>query len=763
MGDNYYNEFNNNVNFIESHVGGNLDDSSENLKDQKEIIEDSTNDYIRLINYHNKLKEEKNKNTNYIEMLDNEKRVATYRINNAPTFVGDINYSNPIIFPKEYDPYFEYLDNKNLGSINTTIIKKKTIVNIDSANRNKLTTLKIKEYYTLNQNSLLFTNNSNTFKIDLIDADKKFMVNDKIILKGFQYYSLTYKNINFFFTNDKSYVILDLKPNFDFIIPYYDVIISIQNVSNNGENQFKNIPLSLINQRHRVVIFNYNGDLRLRFELPIIFYTNNELDQTLTSDCIITFYNIGNYPISLINANYPLSEYNLIGYHTITDVTSSYLQIKLSNNLSINQNINLQGSWNNNIFYTGTSIQIGAIETINDGFLTPNYYTIPLNKSINNVASVKLLSSEIPNVKKNINSLIQISSTMANNKLYWDNLLDSVTYSIEIPTGFYNLTQLKIIIESLVSKVKRQFIYQNNYIIDTNNITVDFNNSSSIASFYSFNIYKLPQCLYSINKFSDINNTQGNNYTIKIYHPQHNLQTGDIIFITNSTNYYYISSEYINDVNGYKIFEVINNDYYSILLTDINIINDVGDTKGGYDIQIKTYNSFRLRFDFTDTFGSIIGFNYTGSSIAITPYCGLHNNYTITNLQPYVYDITKILIYNNNVNYYNSVTDFNIYNYKYLLLQCENLNVCTNPNGPSYFYKIQLNDNVNTILYNSFVDAPIFLNPPIRSLSELTFNFIDPSGNTFNFNNIDHSFTIEITSFDNSPSNTNINTSISRL
>jgi hypothetical protein len=506
--------------------------------------------------------------------------------------------------------------------------------------------------------------------------------------------------------------------------------------------------------------------------MPIPFYTNNELDQTLASECTISFYNLGNYPISLINANFPLDQYNLTGYQIVSNVTSNYIEIGLSNNISITQAIILQGNWDNNIFYTGGSnIQIGKVTSINNGDLTPTKYRVTLNKTINNVASIRMLSSEMINIKKNITSVDQININQNNNKFYWDNLLDSTTYSITLNTGFYTIDKLIIAMETLIAEVPRNIIiFSTNSrrtasLVLFNNMTINFDTSTNISSFSSFNTYNLPGCLYSVNKQEVPASSSSNIYIITISHNNHNLHVGDQIFINNSEDYFYINASDINREEGYKISEVINNDFYTIILNNINILIDYSNTSsgGGYAITINTQNSFRLRFDFPDTFGDLIGFNYTGTNFAITPYCTIDNNYTITNKQPYTYDITKILVYNNSINLNNTFTDFNLYGYRYLLLQCENFNTSTNPNGLSYFYKFQLDNNYNTILLNRFVDAPVYLNPPIRSISELNFNFIDPNGNDYNFYNINHSFTLEITSFDNYPENTFISTSTSRI
>ncbi len=764
-----------NIEFLETHQGGNLDDSTQNFFNQKKIIKESTNDYIRLLNYNNKLNREKDQNDNFVEQLNVELNTNPYRLNTLPTTIDGVNYSNPIVYPKDYDPYFEYLHDKKLGGLNTRIVLKKNIVNVDSANRNNQSTLNVDNYLKLQPNSLVFTSNTNKFKILINDAIKKYSVGDKITLRGFKTYKSTYSDISFYFEDRKNYVIIDnFKPNFDYTIPYYDILIEIRGVTNGTSTTYNNVPISLINQLHKVQIFKINDDDRIGIVLPITFYTDNNLDNTLVSDCEIIYYNLGNYPLSLLNANLPLSDYYLTPYLPVVGVGIDYIELRLTDNISINQNIQLKGTWVNNNFFTGEDIEIGTVSSINVGYPTPSSFKIFLDKNYNNVASIKVISSEIPNILKNINAESDFKRVFrfnnaenlfvptVNNKLYWDNLLDIQTYFIEIPTGYYSFPQLAKVIEDLVSTVPRITTVQNNLYL-FNDMTVDFDEKNNIASFKSYSTYILPDCLADLNKESEGINEKGNAYVIKINHPNHNLNVGDRIFITGSIDYYDVDKSYINDTDGHLIINIINNDFYEIKLTNINLINDVGNTFGGKQIKIKTSNSFRLRFDYPDTFGSIIGFRYVGTPNAITPYCNLLNSYTVNNLDPYVYDVGKILVATNLVSQYQIFNDFDNTSNKYLLLQCTNLNTCTNPNGPPYFYKFLMNGPPNSIIYNSFVNAPVYLNPPVRFLSELEFTFVDPNGKQVNFYNRNFSLTLEIINIDNSPENTNINTFTARL
>ena len=173
------------VQFVETHVGGNQDDSIETFKNQKELINQNTNDYTRLIDYYNKLERTKDENDNYIERLDVKLNTNPYRLNTLPTTLDGINYSNPIIFPQEYDEYFEYLGEKGLGGLNTKVLLKKLFVNIDSSNRDTKSSLNLNNYLKLKDNSLVFTSNAKKFKILINDAIDKYIVGQKISLRGF--------------------------------------------------------------------------------------------------------------------------------------------------------------------------------------------------------------------------------------------------------------------------------------------------------------------------------------------------------------------------------------------------------------------------------------------------------------------------------------------------------------------------------------------------------------------------------------------------
>ena len=104
--------FSRDIKFVEKHIGGVNDDTNSNFNNQSNIITNNKSNYERMLDHFNKLDREKNKNDQYIERLDNEKFTTPYRVNNYATYVEDVNYSNPVVYPKEYDMYFDYLEKK---------------------------------------------------------------------------------------------------------------------------------------------------------------------------------------------------------------------------------------------------------------------------------------------------------------------------------------------------------------------------------------------------------------------------------------------------------------------------------------------------------------------------------------------------------------------------------------------------------------------------------------------------------------------------
>jgi len=774
-----------NINFIEKYVGGENNDNLDNFNAQSNIIANEKTDYNMIIDYYNKLERDKNQNNEYIERLDNEQSATIYRINNFPTYVDDVNYSNPIIYPKTYEPFFSYLDKKNIKSVNTQVIKKKEYLNIDSTNRVSNSSLNISKYLNVKDYGLEFQNNSSfmTIYFNTLLEKGEINPNDYIILRGFKTYTNFYQNLNFFFTNDSPTVIIDISPNFLQRISYSNVTITIEGLGiNDNSNYWKNIPYKTLNGNKNVFIGKLNSDLRLAFDLPINFYSLNQNDNVLVSPCTITFNCLGNYPINLINANTPLTSLNLSNYLIVNEVNNYYIKVLLTNTLSLTNDIPLDGYWENDSFYTGKNIQIGKINGFVKAYDSANYFSIFLNKTYINVAEIKITSSEIPNVQTNINknydTLNDLSNSSStdqfkiyesvdvnttknyNNKLYWENILDKGMYLIELETGNYTYELLKQVIENKVSLTRRNPLEPNDNLVLYNNMEVIFIKELNETRFTMYDMYNIP------NGFVELKNNSSsieNSYTIKIFCIKHNLKIGDVVIISNSINYYMIDNTYINSKEGHIVSNVLNDDYFEITIKNINPIVNVGNTNGGYSLQLKKKAIFRLFFNYKDTIGNLIGFRFVGFDSAITNYSNFFPYNVITNKQPYYEDISSILIVNNNISPQNLTTNFTNEEYYYFLLLVEGLNNNNNPNGSSYFYKFLINQPPGNYLFNTFVNSPVYFNPPLRSLNELQMSLVNPDGSLVNMGNLNYSLTFEITTLHNIPENTNINTNMARI
>jgi hypothetical protein len=65
-------------------------------------------------------------------------------------------------------------------------------------------------------------------------------------------------------------------------------------------------------------------------------------------------------------------------------------------------------------------------------------------------------------------------------------------------------------------------------------------------------------------------------------------------------------------------------------------------------------------------------------------------------------------------------------------------------------------------MYNTFVDNPIYFNPPLKYLEDIDLIFLTENGEKYDFFNQDNSLTFQIMSIINTPENTNLSTSIAR-
>ena len=510
------------------------------------------------------------------------------------------------------------------------------------------------------------------------------------------------------------------------------------------------------------------------------------------SDVTIRYKHYGGVPTNTINADLPIGFKSIVGYKYIKEIVkNSYIVVDLDRIGFFDKR------------FGGACVYIGGVYDVLTGYPNPNNYVIELDQVYTNIVMVRMIASCFP--KSQSVFMDGVSGGNKNNRFYWQNADDgSIVYKIELDTGNYSPNKLKSIFESAVSTIPR--VGTNIQGNEFNYITLDIDSDSNKAVFRAYNIYK-PSTSVLVKKISlgEINQNSlsssssvaledqdlfykypsGGYYKtknkrnilsalfgtvrIKIAHPNNTVQIGQQILINGSTNYEDIHSSYIN---GYHIVTRVDNNSYDILLFNVNLDSTLDMTSaGGNAIQIYAPTLFRILYNYADTFGKELGFRNVGAETSITSY-----DYVITNDVLYDgEDLTTAIQYATNVSTANAYSISNIIDgviplrnsimlsgTPYIFITCNELRNCKSIGSvKDYFYRIDLNspdmhNEINKYIYNSFVDTPMILNDPIKQLTTLTISIVSPDNSYYDFNGLDHSFNLEIVTFDEIPEATSI-------
>ena len=678
-----------------------------------------------------------------------------------------VNKDDPIL---HYNPIIEY--NNNGGKIsNTTIRFESHDINIDSSYRRKEPRITYSGNTRLLENNCLTLNNNSSL-LYIQDNNHPYNINDKIILNGITPLKLYVNSNNLKFNNNSKKINIDINIKNDediFSDNFNNAYLEINNFTNldiysKNVNYVGNIPITIINNEHKFNFTKNNNIIYIEFDLPFKYIENSNYPlSNIPRTFNIIFYFYANIPIYYLNAYYPTNNYAKNNYHIINKIDKNgyYIDLGIVSNKTIEK--------------FGKNISVRKIYEFEKGYEEPNDYVIELTKSYKNVIQVEMLSSEFPcmdniifknkSIKTAIiqgyNSNNEEISFIQNNKFYWQNEDDgNFTYEIEIEPGKYTIDELCDEIHNKVYNVKRNFwnddlLYNNNNIIN-----IEHNLSKDLITFKSFNEYNFntndKYIIISEDEYNKLSDDEKLNVIISFdnvyYYKNHN------------GNFRIIELDY-DDENG--IF--INNNYYNIIniktlenkhfLYAFQIDNNINFDK----FYIK--NKFRLLFNKNDTFGNMLGFADVGKDTSITKF-----DYEITNKMLY-YPSLGYELYNDDINIGNSI---NLINHSYIIMTCDELPVMDNVigiNKNNVFQKIQLNgisNVVNGTNYHPYTSGAFVFNTfiknmqkiyfiPIHEISKLTFKFFSSNGELYDFNGIDHSFTLRITTLENIPEHTNIN------
>jgi hypothetical protein len=568
-----------------------------------------------------------------------------------------------------------------------------------------------------------------------------------------------------FFLNDDTNLLKDK----EYDLSYSDLYVDINGFTvDNNSSLLNNIPINLLNSRHKVYFAprlvsksnnpveigkrvtgitdttvhpNSSGIKSFYIKLPNEF--KGDLSDIGSYNVNIVFRHYGGIPVNQLNAFYPITPDNITGFHTISNVYKTKVDVKLPR----------AGYYDKQ--FGGNGIQIAKIKEINTGFANSNSYTIDLSKTFNNIVQTRLISSEFPNYDKVFKD--EKSIGIVNNKLYWQNLDNDTVYSISVPTGNYTASDLKTLLEKLFYDTLKKFHDESSIFTKNNFIRVTIDINTDLVTFSSFKesiinnpISKISPEISESSGLS-VGDKSNNTYTLTINHPNHGLVKGDKILISNMLTTLGISSSILN--TEHIINNIVTESSYTIVLNNINLEQIRSNTHGGNGIRIYIPNLFRMRFDFPGTMGKQLGFRRAGDKLSITPYQTLISNDT-----KYVNEISLDKSGNEIVIKKNSLQ---LSGANYILITCKELNGVINTGTiKNAFGKINLSGIPGTVLYNTYVPIVNYYHKPLKKITELSFEFYTPDGYLVDFDGLDHSFTLEIVTLDKLPLGTNISSNL---
>ena len=464
----------------------------------------------------------------------------------------------------------------------------------------------------------------------------------------------------------------------------------------------------------------------------------------------LTLNHYGGIPINMINAGYPVGQDQVNGYQLISAITDTTVSITLPRN----------GYFNGN--FGGSGVVLSRISNSNLGYSSASQYRIILDKVYTNIIQAELKGCIFPNTDKVIKDNTYPNP---NNKLYWQNFDDGNTiYSITIPAGNYDITSLGNILEQQINLVKRVQSTTNGGLINryTNNtyIQVDINTKTNIVIFRNYKEAILSQPIVSVSPnipATGLGNSTGD-YTLTFRHENHGIPVGTIILIQGAIDNLGIPA---GNINGQQTISAVPDaNSYQIQITGVNLNISRTNSGGGVAVYVYVPNLFKMRFDYTDTMGTLLGFRNAGLPTSITPY-----TVAVSNADPYDGEIAKD-ISGTTITLTNNAINLSGYDYFIMVInELQGYNITApiskiNNTVLGPFAKINLTGAPDTKLFDTFVPMKFFYYHPIKSISEFNISFYTPDGNTYNFEGLDHSFVLELTCLNNIPEGTEIATRI---
>jgi hypothetical protein len=630
--------------------------------------------------------------------------------------------------------YKRELENELLEQYKNNEYLKVSLLNIDSAHRNKIPQNVLENgFKILDNNPITITKDSNEIKIYYPEHNLK--IGDKIVLQNIKTKNYILQDC-LIFIKDFDYLLININDHkinnneLIEIINYNDISVNKRLIGNiqinlilgfQRVNLFDNISISEIILNLILNDLNINQqNLNKNYiflKLPYSYLNINEISNNtiLKNTFHIKTKNIGGILTEYLNANYPINSSQLKSSHIISKVETDYIYY-ISDNYGI---FDETGG--------GNSVKIGKIINEIDGYIDSNDYKINLKNSFTNVVRIELVSSEIPYIEFNVNNV-----TNKNNKLYWKYLDDGThIYSTSLPSGNYTSTGIIEKIKEKINSIERIESTLNKKIY--NNIDIKINTNSQEVIFKAFKSYNISNSLSVVQ--DDLNKDI---YTLNIKIKNTNLNIGDKIILKKANTIGDIGSRILNQEHTiYKIDKI--NETISVILIFNSVGNEIDiEGDGGISTEIKLPDKFQLLFNYNDTLGKLLGFRNVGMTNSITPFKN-----KISNFDDYIIkDIYNEVGNQLEENLFLNFTSINYYMYMYLN---DFEGVISNTNLPNPFAKIILSGNSGEVMFDTFINSPLEFDIPIPILNELNIKFLYQDGSKPTFLTFNHSFTLRIT------------------
>ena len=653
---------------------------------------------------------------------------------------------------KKYDPYKAFLLEHGLTNDSSEIRYNIEYINIDSKHRNKSPSNVILNSYNLNTTSLSIQSNS---LIITITDPTQFYVGQKVSIAGLLPLTKIYRynsgGIMTFYAGS-SYVKFSLNANLNYPQSSYSSLdtsklyVTISGiVGNNLSTYIGNIPINLINKTQQIFFtsdYDSTGTLDTFYiNLPI---KSNGTQATTTFNIQFDFQHYNCIPIFEINADYPINNSHTNGYQVINTISQHnlYFQIYPPIESSLYQNI----SYNN---FGNTNMYLKTIKSVNKGYPNSNSYTLQLPKTYTGIVQVKIISSIFPNVLKAFKAAPSVNQ---NNLLYFQDIDNGNQIQVvELEEGNYSPQEFIDAMEYKFSQLIRINDIAGSSYLPNYYVKINIKENQDLIEFRNYRKAILSKPIITITppiQQADTSIGVGS-YKITLSHSNHNITSiGTEIILENFIDHLGISA---SDINGvHQVVEIIDENRYSIELTNINLNPTKTITNGGYNATILKPGLFRFFFNKEKSMGSQIGFRNVGDPSSITPYSS-----TITNKDQYENEINYDALKNLKIFTNTSLIFTSDY---YINIVTPQLSIIKNTASPfDLFAKVYFSNNNSEVMIDSVITPPTYYYNPIRYLNELAFSFYDANGNLFDFDNIDHSFILELTMIDNIPENTQLN------